>query len=86
MKDYLQDQTVLLLKRTFPAFESVIEPSFSKDPFFRDMATEYHECLRQEVIHKERGRQSDLYKDTIHELKEELFAYLSSLKSEKLNI
>jgi len=81
-----QDLTIVLLRRMFPEFDSIIHSAFSKDPVFREMAGEYHECIEQEKIYRETGNKSDLYTETINELKEELLAYLNSLKSDKYNI
>lgn len=81
-----QDLTIVLLRRMFPEFESVIHSAFGKDPVFRDIAGEYHECIKQEKIYRETGNKSDLYTETINELKEELLAYLNSLKSDKYSI
>lgn len=85
MKDKEQERTLSLLKRMFPAFKGIIGPSFSQDPIFREIAREYHECIDQVIACKETGDATELYMETINELKEELMAYLNSLKSDSLD-
>ena len=70
--------TQSLLKEMFPEFENKIDLLYGQDPVFREIAGEYYECIqRQEMIIEKTGKKSDLYSDTIKELKEELLGYLS---------
>ena len=67
-----------LLKTEFPGFEIRLDQLYWKDPLFRQIAREYHECIRQEAITQEKGRKSEFYKETINELSEELLSYLNN--------
>ena len=86
MKDNEQERALSLLRRMFPAFEGIIDPSFRHDRIFREIASEYHECIEQVNACKETDDATELYMETINELKEELMAYLIGLKSNSLNM
>ena len=66
-----------LLKTEFPGFEIRLDQIYWKDPVFRQIAREYHECIKQEAITQEKGRKSEFYTETINELSEELLSYLN---------
>ena len=71
-----------MLKTMFPQFEYELEKIYWKDAVFREVAREYMECLnKQEKILEKTGKKSDVYTDTIGELKLELFSYLDKSDS-----
>ena len=73
-KNYL---TLSLLKSEFPDFKNSLDHIYDRDPVFREIAAEYKECIdKNESIYKETGKWSDLFTETINELKEELLNYL----------
>lgn len=73
-KNYL---TLSLLKDKFPDFENRLDQIYNHDSVFREIAAEYKECIdKQELIYKETGEWSDLFTETINELKEEILNYL----------
>lgn len=74
-KDY---QMLSLLKTKFPGFESKLERMYRRDKAFRQIASEYHECIKkQEVEIGTTGNIYDFYADTIRELNEEVLAHLN---------
>lgn len=80
MVETTSDPTLSLLKTIFPNFVEGLCQLYHKDPVFRDIATEYKECRdKQEAIFKETGRSSELFDETMNELKEELITYLTSI-------
>ena len=81
MADKDQPLTLLWLQTMFPELESKINLFYNQDPVFREIASEYHECIRQEAMLQETGRRTDYYSDTINELKEELLEYLENMQS-----
>ena len=73
------DPTLSLLKTMFPNFVNGLSDLYHQDPVFREIASEYKECWdKQEAILKETGRNSELFAETMSELKEELITYLAS--------
>ena len=71
-----------LLKTMFPKFEYELEKIYWKDAVFREVAREYMECInKQEKILEKTGKKSDVYTDTIIELKLELLSYLDKTDS-----
>ena len=61
----------------FPQLEYELEKIYWKDAVFREVAREYMECInKQEKILEKTGKKSDVYTDTILELKLELLSYL----------
>lgn len=81
MKDDELGRTLTFIKRMFPEFTGVIDPTFSRDCVFREIASDYHECIMQEKAFQEGGHASDPYAETIKELKEEINAYLTGLET-----
>lgn len=80
MSEEKNDPTLSLLLTVFPNFKDGLCQMYSQDPVFREIASEYKECTdKQEAIFKETGNRSDLFSETISELKEELITYLASI-------
>lgn len=78
-----QYQILSLLKTTFPGFERRLEGMYREDPVFRQIASEYHECVRkQELDIGTTVNIYDFYADTIKELKEELLEQLNETTKE----
>lgn len=70
--------TLSLLITMFPEFRERIELTYRQDPVFREIAREYHECIRKrDSILKETGEVSEFYTETINELKDELINHLT---------
>ena len=77
-----KEQTLLLLKKSFPEFEKKLDVIYKQDPLFREIAREYYEIVKKmEMNYLKTGIKFDYYLDTINELKEELLDYLNDLKS-----
>jgi hypothetical protein len=71
-----------VLKDMFPQLEYELEKIYWKDAVFREVAREYMECInKQEKILEKTGKKSDVYTDTILELKLELLSYLDKTDS-----
>ena len=71
-----------VLKDMFPQLEYELEKIYWKDAVFREVAREYMECInKQEKILEKTGKKSDVYTDTIIELKLELLSYLDKTDS-----
>jgi len=83
MADKDQHLTLLWLQTMFPELDYKINLIYSKDPVFREIAYEYFECIRQEKIRQESGRNTDFFEETIRELKEELMGHLNEMKPDK---
>lgn len=82
-----QELTLSLLKTIFTEFKNSLDHIYKYDSVFREIAADYKECIdKHESIFKEKGEWSDLFTETINELKEELLAYLNSIKSDNFNI
>jgi hypothetical protein len=74
---------ILLLKKMFPEFENKLDYIYRQDPLFREIAKEIYVCIsKQEMICKRTGKKSNLFTDTITELKNELLDYMNNLKSD----
>jgi hypothetical protein len=72
-KDEQQYDQIILLKTKFPGYEDRIENLYSRDRVFRQVVSEYCECVRkQEQEVSEASRVYAFYSDTIRELEEEL--------------
>ena len=72
-----------VLKDMFPQLEYELEKIYWKDAVFREVAREYMECInKQEKILEKTGKKSDVYTDTILELKLELLSYLDKSDSD----
>jgi hypothetical protein len=71
-----------ILKTMFPQFEYELEKIYWKNAVFREIAREYIECInKQELIIEKTGKKSEVYTDTICELKLELLSYLDKTDS-----
>ena len=78
MVENKQYQILSLLKTKFPGFESKLERMYRQDAVFRQIASEYHECIKkQEVEIGTKGNIYDFYADTIKELNEEVLVHLN---------
>lgn len=67
-----------MLKAEFPGFEQTLDHIYWQDPLFRQIAREYHECIRkQERVIDASSKLYVSYTDTIRELKEELLEHLN---------
>ena len=78
MTEDKQYQILSLLMTEFPGFEQRLDHIYWHDPLFRQIAREYHECIRKQE--REIDASSKLYvsyTDTIRELKEELLEHLN---------
>lgn len=74
-----QYQILSLLKKAFPDFKKRLEQEYWQDPVFRQIAREYHECIRKQNVEMgKEGRTKDIYAATIGELKDELLEHLKS--------
>ena len=74
-----------LLKTEFPGVEVSLDQIYWQDPLFRQIAREYHECIRKQE--REIDASSKLYvsyTDTIRELKEELLEHLNEPITKKV--
>lgn len=77
MSEDKNNLTLSLLKDKFPDFKNSLDYIYNHDSVFREIAAEYKECIdKNESIYKETGKWSDLFTETINELKEELITYL----------
>lgn len=66
-----------MLKTKFSGFEQRLDHIYWQDPLFRQIAREYHECIRKQE--REIDASSKLYvsyTDTIMELKDELLEHI----------
>lgn len=82
-----KEQTLLLLKKSFPEFEKKLDAIFGQDPLFREIAKEYYEIVKKmETNYVETGIRFDFYISTTNELKQELLDYLNDLKSNNYRI
>ena len=71
-----------MLKTMFPQCENELEKIYWRNAVFREVAREYLECInKQEMILEKTGKISDVYADTIKELKVELLSHLYNMDS-----
>lgn len=74
-----------LLKTEFPRFEQRLDQIYWQDPLFRQIARDYHECIRkQERVIDASSKLYLSYTDTIRELKEELLELLNERIKKKV--
>jgi len=77
MTEYTRYEILSMLKTEFPGLEHRLDYIYWQDSLFRQIAREYHECIRkQERVIDASSKLYMSYTDTIRELKEELLERL----------
>jgi hypothetical protein len=78
MTENTRYEILSMLKTEFPGLEHRLDYIYWQDPLFRQIAREYHECIRkQERVIDASSKLYMSYTDTIRELKEELLEHLN---------
>ena len=78
MTENTRYEILSMLKTKFPGLEHRLDHIYWQDPLFRQIAREYHECIRkQERVIDASSKLYLSYTDTIRELKEELLELLN---------